>query len=72
MQFARMIVVWSCYLRLSRIPLSDVGMTRAAESQSRPELESIVLAGAGVGAGADKIWPTPTPARSRKLSSGSR
>ena len=48
----------------------SVKLTRAAESESRPESdwsESAVLAGVGDGAGVGKIWTTPTPAPSRRL-----
>ena len=45
--------------------MSYVG-TRAAESESRPELELVALPGVGVGI-IGNILPTPTPARSRRL-----
>ena len=55
--------------------ISIIGAERAAESESRAELESVGvdrLAGVEVGAGVDKVLPTPTPARSHRLTPGSR
>ena len=43
---------------------------RVAESESRPELESVGVetgVGVAVGAGVGNIWLIPTPARSRRL-----
>ena len=60
---------WVATFFLPHVEPTSTDMGRAAESKSRPELESVGVDPVlnGVGARVGKIWPTPTPTRQQKM-----